>query len=67
LRPVAGGLSIVWGTNAPGYIIESATNLSETAVWMPVTNPPVVIVNGKNRLLIDYSGASRFFRLNRAP
>lgn len=58
------GLTITWATNAPNYILQSTTNLSSTAVWLAVTNPPGVIVNGKNRVIIDLSDGSRFFRLN---
>jgi uncharacterized repeat protein (TIGR01451 family) len=64
VRPDVNGLVITWGTNAPGYIVQSTTNLSEPAVWLPVTNSPVVIENGKNQLIINFSNGSRFFRLN---
>jgi uncharacterized repeat protein (TIGR01451 family)/uncharacterized delta-60 repeat protein len=62
LQPDVAGLSINWGTNAPNYVIESTTNLSDTAVWLPVTNAPV-LQNGQNKVIIDYSGGNRFFRL----
>lgn len=63
------GLSITWATNAPNYVIESTTNLSDIANWLPVTNATVITnANGENKLIIDYSEGSRFFRLSpRAP
>ncbi len=63
LTAAATGLSMEWGTNAPGYVLESTTDLAPPATWLRVTNPPVTIQNGKYRCVIDQSAGSRFFRL----
>jgi uncharacterized repeat protein (TIGR01451 family) len=60
LRPTGSGLMVTWGTNAPGYVLETTTNLASP--WTPATNSPVVL-NGKNACAIDLSNGTRFFRL----
>ncbi len=56
-------LALTWGTNAPGYVLETTTNLSPPIVWSRATNYPVSIVNGENRVTINPTNGIRFFRL----
>ena len=64
LRPVNNVLSITWDTNAPGYILETATNISGNTAWLPATNYPVSVLNGKNSATINISTGARYFRLS---
>ena len=57
-------LRVSWPASHTGYTLQSATNLGPSAIWMPVTNPPMqhqaqYIVS--NQL----SGPLRFYRLLR--
>jgi len=58
-------LSLTWGiSNAPGFLLFSATNLAPPAVWSPVTNLPTL---GGNQIQVVLPGSplpNQFFRLS---
>ncbi|HZR18096.1 MAG TPA: hypothetical protein VFE51_12445 [Verrucomicrobiae bacterium] len=61
--PSGTNVILTWPTNATGFIVQSATNLSPTAIW--TTNfPAPVVVSGLNTLTNPVLGAPRFFRLS---
>jgi uncharacterized repeat protein (TIGR03803 family) len=53
-----------WSTNATGFNLQSATNLSSPTSWNAVFPSPV-IVNGTNTVTNTVSGAARFYRLTK--
>ena len=53
-----------WLAFAPGYILQSATNLGPAAVWQNVTTSPP-IVNGYYTVTLDPTNAAAFFRLKK--
>ena len=60
------GLSeLVWSATAPGYSVESASNLAPPVVWRLLTNP-IIEINGSFRMTIDPAQSDQYFRL-RAP
>ena len=54
---------LAWPTNAPGFVLQYATNLNPV-YWMNVTNP-VTVVNGQYTVTNDVAHTNRFFRLAR--
>jgi hypothetical protein len=57
----ANGFTLTWLTNASGFRVFGATNLSPPVVWQPVTNSPVL---QSNAWRVDVPGSTtRFFRL----
>ena len=65
VRPVGAQWELFWPTNAPGYALVTASNLTLPAIWTLATNP-VVISNGAFRAAVDADRPQQFFRL-RAP
>lgn len=53
---------LTWPTNAPGFLLQSTTNLSSPAIWNTVHSEPVV-VGGQNTVTNLISGAQQFYRL----
>jgi hypothetical protein len=53
---------LTWPTNAPGFTVESATNLNSPVTWTSNSTSPVV-VNGQNTITNPITGAKQFFRL----
>jgi hypothetical protein len=51
-----------WPTNAPGYVLETTTNLAATNSWTTVTNTPATL-NQQSVVTNQISGAARFYRL----
>ena len=61
-RPLGGNLGLMWPTNAPGFILQSTTNLGPSAIW--TTNLPApAVVNGRYTVTNPISGTQQFFRL----
>ncbi len=54
---------LTWPTNAEGFALQSATNLTPAADWNPVLNSPAV-VNGQNTVT-DLMSDQMFYRLTR--
>src|SRR5262249_55831102 len=55
-------VQLMWRTFAPGYILESNTNLASASTWVPVAQPPVV-TNGFYNVTLVNTNPSLFFRL----
>jgi hypothetical protein len=55
---------LTWPTNAPGFTLQSTTNLSPTASWRAVSPAPVV-VNGQFAVTNSISVMEMFYRLSR--
>ncbi len=53
---------VTWGTNYPGFTLQSATNLASPSVWSNVLQTPVV-VNGQETVTNANAGARKFYRL----
>ena len=51
-----------WSTNATGFLLESASNLSAQAAWLTVTNAPFVTVSN-NAVTNGIATGNRFYRL----
>jgi uncharacterized repeat protein (TIGR03803 family) len=65
LSIIASGAYVIltWPTNAPGFNLQSTTNLGSSAVW--TTNlPGPLVVNGQNTVTNPISGTQQFFRLS---
>jgi arabinan endo-1,5-alpha-L-arabinosidase len=58
----AGGLDLAWPAWAGALRLYSASNLSPSASWVVVTNPPLAS-NGLLTLSVAVTNGSRFFRL----
>jgi len=54
---------LTWPSSAAGFTLQSATNLSPSAVWSAVSPAPA-IVNGQNTVTNAISGARMFYRLS---
>jgi len=54
---------LTWPTNAPGFTLQSATNLASPVVWTNISPVPVV-VNGSNTVLNPISGTRQYYRLS---
>ena len=59
----AANVILTWPTNAPGFTLQSTTNLVSPAVWNTVSPAPV-IVNGQNAVTNPISGTQKFYRLS---
>ncbi len=60
---LSGGSAVLtWPLNAPGFRLESTTNLQPTTVWSTVTNAPG-IQNGQHTVTVPVSNSIQFFRL----
>jgi hypothetical protein len=56
------GIILTWSTNAVGFALQSATDLTSAALW--TTNLPApVIINGQNVVTNPISGPQQFYRL----
>jgi hypothetical protein len=55
-------VKLSWPTLPPGYVLQSSTNLSGTAVWSNVTNTPS-LDNSKYNVFLPASGTKSIFRL----
>jgi len=53
-----------WPAFAPEYTLQFTTNLSPSAVWLPVTSSPTVI-NGFYTVTLDQTNNEAFFRLKK--
>ncbi len=58
-------LELTWPDTAPGYNVESTTNLAAPVLWTPVTNV-VMQSGGLFRMIINVEEVERYFHL-RAP
>jgi len=62
ITPFAANVTLTWSTNAPGFTLQSTTNLS-SPIW--TTNLPApVLVSGQNTVTNPISGTQQFFRLS---
>jgi len=59
---LANGFNITWPVGG-NYVLESATNLSDSTVWVEVTTPAPTIVNGNYVVPVTYGESRKFFRL----
>jgi hypothetical protein len=57
-----GDLALTWPAWAADYSLWSATNLSSTLGWSPVTNPPA-LTNSNLRVVLPVGPGDRYFRL----
>ncbi len=64
LSVVLSGSSVVltWPLNAPGYTLESTTNLQQATTWVAVTNA-LVLQTGQHSVTVPILNSSQFFRL----
>jgi hypothetical protein len=61
--PLGGNIMLFWPTNASGFLLEAATNLSSLS-WNPVMPSPVTI--GTNQYVTNaVDAAQKFFRLRK--
>jgi hypothetical protein len=56
------GAVLNWPTSAGPFTLYTATNLAPPAVWLPVTNPPV-LTNGQWQISLPPASGSHFYRL----
>ncbi len=59
----ASNVILTWPTFAPGFTLQSATNLGSSAVWQ-TNSPAPVLVNGQNTVTNPISGPNLFYRLS---
>ncbi|MCC6822718.1 MAG: hypothetical protein IT579_18470 [Verrucomicrobia subdivision 3 bacterium] len=59
---VGGQLQVSWPTNATGFVLQSATTLSNGGDWQDFPTQPTEI-NGQKFVTIAPAGPSGFFRL----
>jgi hypothetical protein len=63
-RPNGNELILSWPTNAPGFTLQSTTDLTPPVTWLDSTSVPAVI--GANFTLTNTtSGGARFYRLRK--
>lgn len=62
--PSGTSFQMLWPTNANGFTLQSATDLSTTTVWTAVSTAPVVI-DGQNTVTIPCDRTQQYFRLAR--
>jgi uncharacterized repeat protein (TIGR03803 family) len=63
ILPSKTNLILTWPANAPGYHLQSTTNLGSSVVWN--TNCPApVVLNGRNTVTNPIFGTQQFFRLS---
>jgi uncharacterized repeat protein (TIGR03803 family) len=53
---------LTWPTNAPGFTLQSTTNLAPPSVWNTVS-PSAVVVDGQNTVTNPTSSSQKFYRL----
>jgi hypothetical protein len=58
----AGSVTLSWPTNATGFILESTTNLSPNALWLPVGSI-ITVIGTQNTTTLSAGDKLRFFRL----
>jgi hypothetical protein len=56
------GPVLSWPSTAGPFTLYSATNLSPPAIWLPVTNPPL-LTNGQWQIILPAASGSHFYRL----
>jgi hypothetical protein len=62
ILPSGTNVTLTWATNAVGFTLQSATDLTATALW--TTNLPApVVIGGQNVVTNPVSGAQQFYRL----
>lgn len=54
---------LTWPTNAPGFTLQSATNLNFPAAWTNISTVPV-LVNGRNSVTNPIFDRQQFYRLS---
>ena len=54
---------LTWPTNPPGFSVVQSTDLAPSAVWVPLTNQPLLLTNKYRVLLPITNQGNRFFRL----
>lgn len=57
-------LTLTWTADASNYYLETTTNLAPPVVWVPLTSPAPVLVNGQKVLTLPLGSGSWFFRLH---
>ena len=57
-------LAVSWPTSADGYGLETARNLSQSAIWNSVTNVPV-IVGTQNEITNAVTSGAGYYRLKK--
>lgn len=64
LKAVLSGNSVIlsWPVNAPGFTLQSTTNLQPGAIWTSIPTPPL-LQNGQHVLTLPISNTNLFFRL----
>jgi uncharacterized repeat protein (TIGR01451 family)/uncharacterized delta-60 repeat protein len=60
---VGNSLVISWPANAGNYILESTTDLTPPAVWLPVTDAVPALAGGQMTVVVPIGPGNRFFRL----
>ena len=63
-QPSGNQLILTWPTNAPGFTLQTATNLSLPMPWLDVPGSPAV-VNGRFTVTNALSGPARFYRIKK--
>jgi uncharacterized repeat protein (TIGR03803 family) len=63
ITPSGANLLLTWPTSAPGFTLQSSTNLASPVVWLTNSSAPI-LVNGQNVVTNPVSGAQRFYRLS---
>jgi len=64
VSPSNGTITFNWPVTAPGFILETSSNLDSSTAWTPVTNLPVV-VGSNNQITLPTTNTAMFFRLLR--
>jgi hypothetical protein len=64
LKAVMSGNSVIlsWPINAPGFTLQSTTNLQPGSTWTPIMTVPV-LQNGQHVVTLPLSNTNLFFRL----
>jgi hypothetical protein len=64
LSATISGNSVIlsWPVNAPGFTLQSTTNLQPGATWTPILTAPV-LQNGQHTVTVPISNTNLFFRL----
>jgi uncharacterized repeat protein (TIGR03803 family) len=62
ISAAAGNVILTWPTNAAGFTLQSATDLTSSAVWAAVSPAPV-LVNGLNTVTNPLTGTRQYYRL----
>jgi len=64
LRPSGNAMILSWPTNATGFTLQSAPDLTPPMTWLDVANPPTVL-GGQFTVTNTPSVGAQFFRLRR--